>query len=83
MEGPKNQIVKEQIRDDRWAELRGRSVQRQRVRRASRGQERDRIKLIKELRAHNIFVDYDPITGSLRPAESPIQPDQKSEKKAS
>jgi len=83
MDGPKNQIVKAEIRDDRWAELRGRTLQRQRVRRVGPRQKRDRIKLIKELKAHNIFVDYDPITGSLRPVESPGQPKQKDGKKES
>jgi len=65
MEGPRNQIM-----DDRWAELRGRSVQRLRVRRASPGQDLNRKRLVEELRAHGIYVDSEHL--------SPIKPEQKS-----
>jgi hypothetical protein len=63
MEGPRNQIVKAEIRDDRWAELRGRRIQNQKRRpgqkgrKTVQGQEEYRRKLEKSLRSFPLFRD--------------------------
>jgi len=69
LEGPRNQSA-----DDRWAILWERRVQREKKRKETPGQDADRKRLVRELGALGLHVDEHL---------APIQPEQKSEKKAS